>query len=247
MDNKNRQWLVIYRLGAICAFSALLVMLTEMFLTMLPDGAREIRTISELFEMYNRNWFMAMRYMGLINIIATTLMIPVFYSIYGVHREKYHAYAGIIFFTYIAGYAIFMADNSSFGLLHLSNKYELAESESLKSSLLAAGEALFAKGASHTPGTFPGFFIGELTSILFCVLMLNGKVFNRLTAIIGLIGFSFLFIFELCSSFIPLLYDSSMVLAMIGGTATLVWYVLVGLRLFKVSKSKEDASRTTLR
>jgi hypothetical protein len=208
-------------------------MITEILLTALPDGARDLSTLPELFAMYERNWFMAMRYMGFINIIATTLMIPVFYSLYGLHREKHNVYAGLILLLYIAGYAIFMADNSSFALLELSRKYELASSESIKSSLLSAGEALFAKGASHTPGTFPGFFIGELTSILFCVIMLNAKVFRRITAILGLIGFLFLFIFEVCSSFILSLYNTSMIFAMFGGISTIIWYIMVGLRLFK--------------
>ncbi len=225
------QWKYIYRLGAVCVFSATLVMLTEILLTALPDGARVPLNMSELFEMYDRNWFMAMRYMGLMNIIATTLMIPVFFSIYGMHREKYNIYAGLILLIYIAGYTIFMAGNSSFALLELCRKYELASSEQIKSSLLAAGEALFAKGASHTPGTFPGFFISELTSILFCVMMLNGRVFRRITAIIGLIGFSLMLVFEVCSSFIPSLYNTSMIFAMSGGISIITWYVLVGLKL----------------
>ena len=233
--NRNElQWKNIYRIGAICVFSAALVMITEILLTTLPDGARDLSTLPELFEMYERNWFMAMRYMGLINIIATTLMIPVFFSLYGLHRERHNVYAGLILLLYIAGYTIFMADNSSFAMLELSRKYELASSESMKSSLLSAGEALFAKGASHTPGTFPGFFIGELTSILFCVIMLNGKVFRRITAIMGLIGFLFMFIFEVCSSFIPLLYDTSMIFAMLGGISIIIWYIMMGLKLFKV-------------
>ena len=227
------QWKNIYRIGAVCVFSAALVMITEILLTALPDGARVLTTIQELFEMYERNWFMAMRYMGLINIVATTLMIPVFFTLYGLHRERHNVYAGLVLLLYIAGYTIFMADNSSFALLELSRKYELASSESMKAALLSAGEALFAKGASHTPGTFPGFFIGELTSILFCVIMLNGKVFRRIAAIIGLIGFSFMFVFEVCSSFIPSLYDTSMIFAMLGGISIIIWYIIVGLRLYK--------------
>ncbi len=231
------QWRNIYRIGAICVFSATLVMITEILLTALPDGARVSLTIPELLEMYERNWFMAMRYMGLINIIATTLMIPVFFSLYGLHREKYSVYAGLILLIYIAGYAIFMADNSSFALLEISRKYELASSENIKYSLISAGEALFAKGASHTPGTFPGFFIGELTSILFCIIMLNGKIFRRITAIIGLIGFSFLFVFEVCSSFIPSLFYISMIFAMLGGVSVIIWYIMVGFKLVILQKS----------
>jgi hypothetical protein len=230
------QWKYIYRVGAICVISAALVMIAEILLTLLPDGARVKSTLPELFELYDRNWFMAMRYMGLMNIFATTLMIPFFFSLYGIHRETHNVYGALLLMIYIAGYTIFMADNSSFALLELSRKYEAATSEIVKSSLLSAGEAMFAKGASHTPGTFPGFFIGELASILFCVIMLNGRIFTRITAVIGLAGFSFLFLFEVCSSFIPSLYDVSMIFAMLGGISIIIWYVMVGLKLFKVQR-----------
>jgi hypothetical protein len=228
------QWKNIYRIGAVCVFAAALVMIIEILLTALPDGARAPLNIRELFDMYERNWFMAMRYMGLINIIATTIMIPAFFSLYGLHRERYSVYAGLLLILYLAGYIIFMADNSSFALLELSGKYKIASSESIKSSLIAAGEALFARGASHTPGTFPGFFISELSCILFCVIILKGRVFSKITGIIGIIGFSFLFIFEVCSSFIPPLFYISMIFALIGGISTITWYILVGLKLFRV-------------
>jgi len=228
------QWKGIYRIGAICVITAAAVMITEILLTALPDGARVQSTIPELFDLYHRNWFMAMRYMGLMNIFATTLMIPFFFSLYGLHREKYSVYGALLLMIYMAGYTIFMADNSSFALLALSREYEVATSEIVKSSLISAGEAMFAKGASHTPGTFPGFFISELASILFCVIMLNGRVFRRITAVLGLTGFSFLFLFEICSTFIPTLYNASLIFAMIGGISIIVWYMIVGIRLFKV-------------
>jgi len=178
------QWKNIYRIGAVCVFAAALVMITEILLTAHPEGARIPLNIRELFEMYERNWF--------------------------------------------------MADNSSFALLKLSGKYEIASTESIKSSLIAAGEALFVKGASHTPGTFPGFFISELSCILFCVIILKGRVFSKITGILGIIGFSFLFVFEVCSSFIPSLFYISMIFAMIGGISTITWYILVGLKLLRV-------------
>lgn len=88
MKNTLQQWRSAYKIAAVAAFIALFAMLAEIFLTALPDGARVIHGMGELFEMYNRNWFMAMRYMGLINIIASSLMVPVFFALYGLHREK---------------------------------------------------------------------------------------------------------------------------------------------------------------
>ncbi len=238
MDNNivEKHWKLLYKIGAIMVFLAVLVMLTEIFLTALPDGNRVELTIEQLFDMYNRNWFMAMRYMGFINIIASTLMLPVFFSLYGLYRHNLKVFASFSLILSFIGYAIFMADNTTFACLELAEKYFKEISDTNKTILLAAGEALIAKGASHTPGTFPGFLIGQTAGIFFSIIILNGRVLKKSTGIIGLIGFSFLLIFEVISSFIGTLFYEAMIFAMIGGIMTLVWYVLIGLGLLKNSR-----------
>jgi NADH:ubiquinone oxidoreductase subunit 4 (subunit M) len=132
LDINESRWKTLYRIGAVCIFIAVLVMVTEIFLTALPDGARTILTITAWFDLFNRNWFMGMRNLGLINVIATTLMIPVFFSIFGLHRKENSAFAGLSLIIFIASYAIFMADNTSFPMLELSRKYVLADLEGKK-------------------------------------------------------------------------------------------------------------------
>jgi hypothetical protein len=234
--NNDQQWKYFYRVGAISVFAAMFVMLTEMFITVLPDGTVTENTITFLLEMYQRNWFMAMRYMGLMNIFATSLMIPVFFALYGIHRKTSGVFAAFALIISLLSYVIFMADNVSFPILHLSQKYSPSNTESEKMIIIAAVEALFAKGASHTPGTFPGFFIGEIGSILFCIVMIIGNVFKKITGIIGLVAFTFLLIFEIMSSFINRFSNIAMIFVMIGGISALTWYVLIGLELIKASK-----------
>jgi len=234
--NNDQQWKSFYRIGAISVFAAMFVMLAEIFITALPDGAAVELTITNLLEMYQRNWFMAMRYMGLMNIFAASLMIPVFFSLYGVHRKTNGLFAAFTLIISLLSYVIFMSDNVSFPILHLSQKYSLSNTESEKMIIIAAVEALFAKGASHTPGTFPGFFIGEIGSILFCIVMIIGNVFKKITGIIGIVAFVFLLVFEILCSFSNRFSNEAMVFVMIGGTSALVWYVLVGLELIKASK-----------
>ncbi|MEI8047093.1 MAG: hypothetical protein WCI92_06920 [Bacteroidota bacterium] len=240
MKTNEQQWKLIYKIAAISAFIALFTMLTEIFLTALPDGARVMHGISELFDMYNRNWFMAMRYMGLINIIATSLMVPVFFALYGLHREKMQVFASFSLIISLLGYVVFMADNVSFPFLTLAGKYAAAATDVERNQLLAAGEALFTKGASHTPGTFPGFFIGHISSILFSIIILKAGILKKAVGMIGLIAFSFLLIFEIISSFVVSLYNEAMIFAMIGGPLALVWYAMIGIGLLKQSKATEN-------
>lgn len=243
MKVPEQQWKVFYKIGGISAFLALLTMLLEIFLTAMPDGAREVNTIVELFDMYDRNWFMAMRYMGLINIVATCFLIPFYFALYGLHREKMAVFSGFSFLLIMLSNAIFFADNVSFPFLELASKYAIAD-EGDRILLLAAGEALYAKGASHTPGTFPGFFTGQIAGILFSIVILKGTVLKRYLGFIGIIAFSFLLIFEIMSSFISSLYDQAMIFAMIGGISALVWFALLGAGLLKHSKSVGGGGQT---
>jgi hypothetical protein len=229
------QWKLFYRIGAVSAFLALMVMMAEIGITALPDGAREFHTIEEVFDMYRRNWFMAMRFMGLMNIFATSLMIPVFFALFGLHRKKLLVLSGLALIIHILGYAVFMADNASFALLEVANKYFAANSVEEKTALLSAGEALFARGASHTPGTFPGFLLGEISGILFSIMILKGGQLKKAVGIIGLLSFFFLLIFEISSSFISSAFEEAMIFALTGGILALIWYVLIGTGLWKHS------------
>ena len=175
----EKEWKLLYKISAFCVFIAFFVMLAEIFITALPDGARVQLSAKELLEMYNRNWFMGMRYMGLMNIFATTLMIPVFLSFFTIHRKSNTVFSCFSLVLCLLGYAIFTSDYVSFSILNLSSKYLMTNIESEKTMIISATQALFAKGASHTPGTFPGFLLSEIGTILFCVLMILGRNLRR--------------------------------------------------------------------
>ncbi len=236
--NESR-WKALYRTGAACAVFIIVIMVIEMLLTALPNGSRataNTSTINGWFDLFERNWFIAMRNLGLINIIASTLMIPVFLSLFGLHRGENDAFAGLSLILFLASYAIFTSDNTAFPMLALSEKYAAADSESQRVMILTAGEALIARGRSHTPGTFPGFFLSELANIFICIVIFNGKVLKKVTGLVGIITFGFLLVFEVISSFISTMFGIAMIFALIGGISAIVWYIMLAIGLLRVSK-----------
>lgn len=240
MENKTNEhfWKIMYRIGMVAIFLSVFVMVAEMFLTMLPDGARSNEGSGDIISwlaQFDRSWFMAMRNLGLINIIATTLTLPAFFALLGLHFEKNRAFTGMVFITLLMSYAIFMSDNVAFPMLALSQKYAIADPAS-RQILLSAGEALLAKGISHTPGTFPGFFLSIVTSLLMSFLIIQAGIFKKRVGVIGVLAFSFMMIFEVLSSFFAELFSYAMVVAVFGGILALVWYVLLGIGLYRASK-----------
>lgn len=121
-------------------------------------------------------------------------------------------------------------------MLDISNQYALAASGAQGELFAAAGQAMLAVGQSHTPGTFIAFFLSEFAGILISIVMLRDKVFSRVNALAGILGFGSLLIFEVCTSFIPALQGAAMIFAMLGGILSIAWDLLTAQKLFQLSK-----------
>jgi uncharacterized membrane protein len=143
-----------------------------------------------------------------------------------------------IILSYIS-VAIIFATNRAFTMLDLSNQYAHAITEGQRTLYLAAGQAALSVGRSHSPGTFLGFFLGEIAGIIMSIVLFRGKYFNRAIAIIGIIGFSLLSIYEICISFIPSLKDVALIIAMFGAPLNILWLILIGIKFIQKKQKGE--------
>ena len=57
----------------------------------------------------------------------------------------------------LMGIIVFLTTNRAFALLDLSNQYTAATTDTQRSVLIAAGQALLSVGRGHAPGSFMGF------------------------------------------------------------------------------------------
>ena len=57
---------------------------------------------------------------------------------------------------------------------------------------------------------------------------------SKVTAYLGILGFGLLLVFEVCSSFVPALFNVAMLFAMSGGLLSMVWYILIAWRFFQL-------------
>ncbi len=228
----------VSRIGAVAAVLVLVTSLSEILITFLPGGYESPVSAGDWFAYFDEHAFMALRNLGLLNIVMTTLQIPLMYAIYALHRKEFGRYAGLALLIAMLGAATFYATNRAFPMLELSKQYASASTIEQKAALTAAGEAMLAVGKSHTPGTFLGFFLGEAGAILMSVVMLKGRIFGKPTVYIGLTGFCFLLAFDVCVSFVPSLWGAALPVAMVGGISMMAWYVLMARRLFRLGSSR---------
>lgn len=231
-------WKSIYRLGAVAALLVVVFAVLEILITFLPGGERvspELLTVPLWFERLQANPLLELRNLGLVNIFLTTFGLLLSFALFAAHRKISPGWAGLSLVIAAIGGAVFFATNRCFAMLALSNRYATSTDDAQRAALVAAGEAMLAVGASHTPGTFLAFALSLVASLLMAWVMLRGGVFSRATAYVGVLGFGFLLVFEILSDFVPALFDAAMIFAMIGGIASIVWYLMVARRLFQLA------------
>ncbi len=226
----------LFKLGGAAALLIVFTALAEIGITFLPGGYTTAGTVLEWFTLLQTNWFLGLRNLGLLNIIMTSLGIPMLYALYFAHKRVNPTFAALAWILSFLGDAIFYATNRAFPMLDLSVQYAAATTEARRAVLEAAGQAMLSVGQSHTPGTFLAFFFSELGGIAMSIVMLRGRLFSRATAYTGMVGFGFLLLFDVLSSFVPSLHDVILILAMFGGILSMVWYLLIARGLFQLGR-----------
>jgi len=241
-------WRSLYRIGGITALTTVLVMISEIVITFLPGGGRvspEDVTVVDWFTLFQDSWFLGLRNLGLINMIAASLMIPTVLALFGALRRDREAFAALSVLLSLLGAGAYLASNTGFGMLTLSGQYAAATDEAQRAAIEAAGRAMLALGESHTPGTFVPFLLIEAGGILISAVMLQSATFGRATAITGILGNGLLLLFEIISDFVPALFSASLFIALGGGLLSMAWYVLVGRDLLRMGRGTEDRRPTT--
>ncbi len=239
-ENKTSDWSSLYRLGSVSALLAILVALTDICLTFLPLGAGEPGTMAAIdwFKLFQDNWFFGLRNLGLLpNILTLILLLPVFLALFDVHKHGNQAYAALAVILSLVGTAIYLANNAAFPMLALSAKYAAATTETQRTLIAAAGEAVLARGEDFTPGAFTGFLLTEIAMTVMAFVMLRAGIFSKVTAYTGILGGLFLTVFTIWSTFIPAFYGAAMILAMLGGLVSIAWYIQTARRLFQLSET----------
>lgn len=228
-------WKGICRLGAAAALTAVLLVLLDITISM---GGGEVNpdtlTAAGWFKVYRDNSLAGLRMLGLLNIISLTICIPLYFALYTVHRQVCRNGATLALILYLVGTAVYISNNAAVPMYVLSSKYMTATADAQRVILAAAGEAIIAKGADFTPGSFIGFFFTEIAGLAFSFIMLYGRIFGRAAAYFGILGFVFLTAFTVCLTFAPEFYNVAMIIAMIGGLSSLAWYISVARKLLQL-------------
>src|SRR3989304_1911321 len=146
-NTTNSAWKPLYKAGGVVALLIVLTALIEIVITFLPGGYVSSETVIDWFTLFQDNWFLGLRNLGLLNIVMTALGIPMFIALYTAHRHVNQTIAALAIITSLIGVAVFYATNRAFPMLDLSSRYAAA-TEAQKTILEAAGQAMLSVGQS---------------------------------------------------------------------------------------------------
>lgn len=236
----DSSWKNLYVLGATASLISVLLVLLDIFVSiLLPGGEAEpgARSAIEWFALFRGNAYSGLRDLGLLNVVNIILGIPVFLALYGAHRLAGRAFATLALVLFLFGGAIYISSNAAVPVFVLSGEYAAATTGAQKSMLAAAGEAMLARGADFTLGSLVGFLLPSLAQIVMSFVMLRGGIFGRATAYTGIFGFALLLIFTVWTTLVPGALDVALLIALPAGLLVMAWNVLVARSLFQLSRT----------
>jgi len=196
--NNEAQWNGIYILGGISTIIALIGIVLDVVVGLSTGGNLSAlpQTAVDRFAQFQVNPWLGLYNLDLLNIVNQIFLIPAYFALYAAHRNTNHAFSLFAFVIFLVGTTVFVTTNTALPMLELSRKYAIATTESQKMLFAAAGEAMLARGTHGSLGVFIGFLLPNIAGLIISASMVTGKIFNKATSFVGIIGSALIFSFR---------------------------------------------------
>ncbi|MFC2076766.1 hypothetical protein ACFLT7_06765 [candidate division KSB1 bacterium] len=229
----------LFRIGGVAALVQLACLLVIMGLTItfgekLTTAAEHINSLQE-----NRViGFLRGDFLTLSLIFPYLLTLP---ALYIALRRTHSTFTILAMIFGLVGVTTCFATNSGLSLLYLSDLYTAATSDALRTQYMAATEAVIASDMWNSSGAFISGILLQGAGVLLSWVMLQSRDFSKVTAYAGLLANGFDLIQHLLHHFLPQL---SQILLMIAGPFYVVWFLMLGLDLFRRGRNESGIQKT---
>lgn len=203
-------------------------------------------TAQEWFALLQNDPFVGLVLFGIVDLVNYVLVGIIFLALYGALRRVNRAAMLVATAFCFVAIAVYFASNQSFAMLSLSSKYAAAATNAEMDKLLAAGEALL---AIHDPGSlyqgigiYASLFLVLAAGLIVSIVMLKSPVFNKATAIMGILANGIALLY-----FVALVFSPEIVWIphTISAPLRLVWYILIAIKLLQLGlrSTKENSDQ----
>jgi hypothetical protein len=237
-------WTGLYTIGGAAALICAVMYLVTLAVYIPANLASPPpETVLEWFTLFEESPIIGLFFLGLADIFIMILWGPMSLALCSVLKGSNRTWSLIAASFVFVGMAVYLATNTAFSMLSLSQEYAAATIEAEKSILLAAGQAMLAVSRG-TGGRYTGMPLAWLAGLILSVIMLRSRAFSKATAWVGILGLGLLvagtpFGGHYTATGTPTAVQSAMVAVQYvgGGVLSLVWYILVGFNLLKIGRS----------
>jgi hypothetical protein len=246
LSNKTADstWRALYIAGGIAAVIAVLVFRRYFSVELMQFKGFGLFDVPDAWPSSALDWFMLFqenRFVGLLlfdlfDLVNYGLVGLIFLALYGALREVNRGAVLVAMACAFTGIAVYYASNQTFAMLHLSGRFAAAATEAERALFLAAGEALL---AIHNQGTGIqlSLFLLLLAGLIISIVMLRSRIFNKATAIVGILANGFGIGYFIGLLFIP---DYSWFFPTISAPFRMIWYTLIAIKLFQLGRAKNQ-------
>jgi hypothetical protein len=243
VETADSSWKGLYQVGGAAALiCALMYIVTLVVYVPANLASPPPETVLEWFEVFEEDPITGLFFLGLGDIVIMILWGPMSLALYAALKQSNRTWSLIATTFVFVGIAVFLATNTASSMLSLSQEFSVATTEAEKSILLAAGQAILAVSRS-TGSLYTGMQLVWLAGLILSVVMLRSKAFNKATAWVGILGLGLLVVGIVGGGHYTSTGEYTAVQSVIvavqyigGGLLSLVWYILVGLKLWKLGQ-----------
>lgn len=231
-EELGQRWKDLLRIGAFVAVLAGVLFRRNFAAEIsLVSGTMPPTSALEWFTLLQGNRLLGLLLLDAFDIINYLLVGLMFLALYIPLRSIHSGRMVVATVLGIIGTAIYIASNTAFSMLSLSEKFATATTDAQRSIFLAAGEAMLA--LSVGTGYFVSLILLAVAGLIVSFAMLQSSYFNRTTAYTGIFA-------GICDSAYCITFQFSPVIAILfvsaAGLFLTIWHILVGRSLYMLSK-----------
>lgn len=220
------------RMGAAVSFALLAYCVAAMFQVMIL-GAKPL-TAAEAFTLLETNRLAGLLRLDVLTVFALPLYYPFFLALAAVLWQVDGGKAALSALLVFAGVTLVLATPTGLSMVPLSTKYAAAHDDTVRSQLLAAGEAILASDMWHGAGALMGGVLTQTGAVLISIVMSRGGAFSKSTGWLGVIAHGL----DLAHALLSLFFlPMGGLLLVIAGPLYPIWFFLVGRRLLRMART----------
>lgn len=210
----------------------------------LVSGGSAPDTVADWFQLLQESRMTGLVSLNILDLVNYALVGLMFLTLYALLKQFSRNCMTIALASGLMGITVYFSSNTALSMLSLSNEYASAVSQAEKDLLLSAGEAMLAFMRFGTGG-FVSLLLIAVSGMLISAVMLKSRLFGKAAPVTGMLASALDLLY--CAAFVILPSVSNELLSVCflpaAGLFLMIWHIMTGIRLLKLSISKRSADR----